>query len=112
MARSMGKRRYIMEIKFYHNPAEKIRLKQSAHDRSLSVIHDDFRDEGNHKTNGEIGRLTFELRADPPEREIKSLDELNLLLFKKEIQYLDLLDLLTIQALSPSRWQRFKDLFS
>jgi len=101
-----------MEIKFYHNPAEKIRHKQSAHDRGMSIIHDDFKDEGNHNTTGEIGRLTFDLIPDIPDRIIKSLDELNLLLFKKEIEYIELLDLLTIQALSPTRWQRFKAMFT
>jgi len=100
-----------MEVKFYHNPAEKLKLKQSAHDRGLSTIHDDFKDEGNHNTQGDIGRLSFDIKPDPPERVIKSLDELNLLLFKKEINYIELLDLLTIQAISPSRWERFKQLF-
>jgi len=101
-----------MEVKFYHNPAEKIRLKQSAHDRGMSTIHDDFLDERNHATNGDIGKLTFDVRADPIEREIKTLDELNLLLFKKRISHLELLDLLTLQALSLTRWQRFKAMFS
>jgi len=101
-----------MEVKFYHNPAEKLRHKQSARSRGMSVIHDDFLDEGNHATKGDIGKLTFDIVADPPDRVIKSLDELNLLLFKKKIRYIELLDLLTIQALSPSRWQRFKAMFT
>ena len=54
-----------MEVKFYHDPAEKSKLKQSANDRGLSTIHDDFRDEGNHHTTGEIGRLTFDIIPDP-----------------------------------------------
>jgi len=102
----------LREVKFYHNVEEKLKLKQSAHDRGMSTIHDDFLDEGNHTTKGDIGRLTFDIIPDPPEREIKSLDELNLLLFKKEIDYIELLDLLTIQALSLSRWERFKAMFT
>jgi len=103
-----------MEIKFYHNPEEKKRLKQSANSRRMSTIHDDFVDEGNHKTDGTKGRLTFDIKPDPPERIIKSDDELLLLLFKKQIEYLDLLDLLAIQALksTASRWQKFKLLFT
>jgi len=101
-----------MEVKFYHNQAEKFRLIQSAHDRGLTTKHEDFIDEGNHITNGETGRLTFHVQPEIPERVIKSLDELNLMLFKKKIPYIELLDLLTIQALSPSRWQRFKAMFT
>ena len=100
-----------MEVKFYHNPIEKKKLKQSAHSRGLSTIHDDFKDEGNHNTKGETGRLTFDIIIDPPERVIKSLDELNLLLFKKRIDYIELLDLLTLQAINPSRWENFKARF-
>jgi len=101
------------EVRYYHNPAEKIRLRQSAHDRGLSVIHDDFKDEGNHNTKGDIGRLTFDNHSQTVERIIKEHDELLLLLYKKRIEYVDLLDLLTTQALKDNmtRWQRFKDLF-
>jgi len=102
-----------MEVRFYHDPAEKRTLKQSAHSRGMQTIHDDFLDEGNHATNGDIGKLTFDFSPpDPPPRVIKTLDELNLLLFKKEIEYIELLDLLTIQALSLTRWQRFRAMFS
>ena len=100
-----------MEVKFYHNPEEKRKLKQSAHDRGLSTIRDEFFDERGHITNGEIGKLKFDIIPPIPEREIKSLDELNLLLFKKRIDYIELLDLLTLQAISPTRWQRFKEFF-
>jgi len=95
------------EVKFYDrdNFREWRRLKQSANDKGMSTIHDDFIDE-------KVGRLTFDIIPDPPERVIKSLDELNLLLYKKRISYEDLLDLLTIQALSPTRWERFKARFT
>jgi len=103
-----------MEVRFYHDSLEKRRLKRSANDRGMSTIHDDFLDEGNHITNGKIGKLTFEIKAGPAERIIKSDDELLLLLYKKRIEYIDLLDLLTIQALKDhdTRWNKFKRLFS
>jgi len=96
-----------MEQRIYDfdNPIEKKRFKQSAHDRGLVTIHDDF-------ISDRQGKLSFDVKPITPERVIKSLDELNLLLFKKEISHLELLDLLTIQALSPSRWTRFKAMFT
>lgn len=102
-----------MEVKFYNDPSEKRKLKRSANDRGMSTIHDDFLDERNHRTDGRAGKLTFGVKVNPPDRIIKSDDELLLLLYKKRINYLDLLDLLTLQALKDhaTRWQKFKALF-
>jgi len=94
-----------MTIKFYSSLKQKRDLKFQAHSKGQSTIHDDFISDNHNE-----GKLTFGIKPNPPERVIKSLDELNLLLFKKEIEYEDLLDLLTIQALMEDnkRWNRFK----
>lgn len=95
-----------MEIEIYDrdNPLQKKRLIQSAHDRGLSTLHDDY-------ISDTQGKLFFNVRPIPVERVIKSIDELNLLLFKKRISYIELLDLLTLQAISPTRWESFKARF-
>lgn len=102
-----------MRVEFYDSEIEKRQLKIDAHSRGESTIHIDFIDRQGKQTDGTQGRLTFDIKVDPPERVIKENDELLLLLFKKEIDYIDLLDLLAIQALksTASRWQKFRALF-
>lgn len=103
-----------MRIKYYTTLAEKRQLKIDAHSRRESTIHDDFVDQQGIQTDGTQGRLSFDIKPTQPDRVIKSDDELLLLLFKKRIAYIDLLDLLTIQALKDhaSRWEKFKRLFT
>jgi len=100
-------------IKYYNDLNHRKQLILDGRSRGESVIHDDFIDKQGRSTDGKAGRLTLEIIPDPAERVIKSLDELNLLLFKKEIKYIELLDLLTIQALMEDnkRWNRFKARF-
>jgi len=99
-------------IKYYRDLNQKRQLVLDAKSRGETLMHTDFIDISGRKTKGENGRLTFEVLPPTLPYEIKSLDELNLLLFKKEISFTELLDLLTIQALSPTRWQRFKAMFT
>jgi len=99
-------------IRYYRDKAEKKKIINDVESTGLLVQHIDYVNEKGKATNGDSGRLTFEIEQPIPERVIKSLDELNLLLFKKRIDFIELLDLLTIQALSPTRWERFKARFS
>jgi len=100
-----------MTEKYYKTKHERTELIKRFKILGKSMLHDDFLDENNNSTDGKSGRLTFGHFPPIPERVIKSLDELNLLLFKKEISYIELLDLLTLQAISPTRWERFRALF-
>jgi len=103
-----------MRVNFYDTPQRKRQLINDSRSRGETIIHDDFINSRGQITDGRSGKLTSEILPDPPDRVIKSLDELNLLLFKKEIVYIELLDLLTIQALKDmnSRWSRFRAMFT
>lgn len=53
-----------MIIKYYSNKIEWKKLKKEANDRGESTIHDDFLDVNNNPTNGQSGKLTFEIIPD------------------------------------------------
>jgi len=103
-----------MRTEFYHSPQQKQQKKNDARSRGESTIHDDFIDRQGNQTRGDIGRLTFDVKPDPPPRTIKTHDELLLAFYKKEIKYLDLLDLLVMEHLTDhaSKWTRFKGMFN
>jgi len=102
-----------MTIKFYTDKAQRKQLLLDGRNRGENMLHDDFINKQGNATDGTSGKLTFEIVGNVPERVIKSNDELNLLLYKKEIRYDDLLDLLTIQALklNATRWEKFRAAF-
>jgi len=102
-----------MRVIYYNSLQQKQDAKDAAVLRGESTIHDDFHDISMQPTNGTRGKLTFDRKPDPRPRQIKGLNELNQLLKDKEIKYIDLLDLLEIQALklNSTRWENFKALF-
>lgn len=55
-----------MTIKYYNTLAEKRQLKIDAYSRKESTIHDDFIDKQNNLTDGSMGKLTFDIKPDPP----------------------------------------------
>jgi len=102
-----------MRVSYYNSPAQRLEQKRAANQRGESTIHDDFINISMQATNGQSGRLTFDKRKSPEPRKIKGLNELNQLLKDKQLEYIDLLDLLEIQALklNSTRWENFKALF-
>jgi len=102
-----------MRVVFYNSPKQKLDAKEAANLRGESTKHNDFVNELGEETNGKTGRLTFWKKPKTPPRVIKGLNELNQRLKDKRIQYLELLDLLEIQALklNSTRWENFKALF-
>jgi len=103
-----------MRVNYYNSLEQKAEMKRSANLRGESTIHDDFINISMQKTDGTTGRLTFAKKPNPEPRKIKGLNELNQLLKDKNLEYIDLLDLLEIQALklNSTRWENFKALFS
>jgi len=65
-------------IIFYNSKTERKNIISDQHSRGRSLIHDDFILANGRVTRGNEGRLTFEVIPQPPDRVIKSLDELNL----------------------------------
>ena len=53
-------------IVFYSTPAERNQLKQDAHSIGESPLHDDFIDINGNPTNGNSGRLQFDVKVTPP----------------------------------------------
>jgi len=102
-----------MRVTYYNSHQQRDEAKRSAHARGETMIHDDFVNISMQNTDGRTGKLTFGIPPNSPPRSIKGLNELNQLLKDKEIEYEDLLDLLTIQALklNSTRWENFKALF-
>lgn len=102
-----------MRVIYYNSLIQMKEAKKSANLRGESTIHHDFVNISMQATDGKTGRLTFAKKKDPLPRKIKGLNELNQLLKDREIKYIDLLDLLVIQALklNTTRWQNFKGLF-
>ncbi len=54
-----------MRIEFYNNINQRDALKQSANNIGESTIHDDFVDSNGNATDGNSGRLTFDIIPDP-----------------------------------------------
>lgn len=97
--------------KYYDNKVERISLIKEQNRQGLSLIHDNFINKQGNRTDGKSGQLIFGTPKEEPERIIKTKEELNQLLFDKRITYLELLDLLVIQGLSSTRWEKFKAMF-
>jgi len=102
-----------MTVIYYNSIQQKKAIKLAGILRGESTIHDDFIDRLGQSTNGKSGRLTLGTIPDPLPRVKKGLNELNQRLKDKDLDYLDLLDLLEIQALklNSTRWENFKALF-
>ncbi len=102
-----------MRVTYYNSLQQKKDEKISANLRGESTIHDDFVNISMVRTDGTTGRLTFDVKPNPKPRAKKGLNELNQLLKDRDLQYVDLLDLLEIQALklNSTRWENFKALF-
>ena len=102
-----------MRVIYYNSLQQKKEAKIAANLRGESTIHDDFINISMQRTNGTTGRLKVAKKPDPKPRKIKGLNELNKGLKDKTLEYMDLLDLLEIQALkiSTTRWENFKALF-
>ncbi len=102
-----------MRVNYYNSLEQKAEMKRSATLRGESVLHDDFINISMMVTDGTSGRLTFIKKPNPTPRKRKGLNELNQLLKNRKLMYIDLLDLLEIQALklNSTRWENFKALF-
>ena len=102
-----------MRVIYYNSLQQKKEAKIAANLRGESTIHDDFINISMQKTDGTTGRLTFAVKPNPKPRVRLGLNELNKGLKDKTLEYIDLLDLLEIQALkiSTTRWENFKALF-
>ena len=102
-----------MRVIYYNSLQQKKEAKKAANLRGESTIHDDFINISMQRTDGTTGRLTFDKKPNAKPRKIKGLNELNRGLKDKSLDYIDLLDLLEIQALkiSTTRWENFKALF-
>ena len=102
-----------MKVIYYNSLQQKKEAKIAANLRGESTIHDDFINISMQVTDGTTGRLTFGKIPDAKPRVRLGLNELNKGLKDKTLQYIDLLDLLEIQALkiSTTRWENLKALF-
>ena len=98
-----------MKPAVYYNLNELKKLKNDIKSRGETIIHNDFISDNHNE-----GRLTYGIKNEFPVEKIKkSDDELLLLFYKKEIQYEDLLDFLTVQYLKDheTRWNKLKARF-
>jgi len=101
-----------MRVVFYNSLQQKRDAKDAAVLRGESTIHDDHVFQ-QLPTDGTKGKLTFDRKSDVIPRQKKGLNELNQSLKDKNIEYIELLDLLEKQALklNSTRWENFKALF-
>ena len=53
-------------VQFYNTPSQRNALKQSANNIGESTIHDDFVDSNGNPTDGNSGRLTFDVIIPTP----------------------------------------------
>jgi len=102
-----------MRVIYYNSLQQKKDAKIAANLRGESTLHDDFINISMQVTDGTTGRLTFDKKADPKPRKRLGLNELNQRLKDRNLEYIELLDLLEIQALklNSTRWENFKALF-
>ena len=102
-----------MRVIYYNSLQQKREAKIAANLRGESTIHDDFINISMIRTDGTTGRLTFGVKPNEKPRIKLGLNELNKRLKDRSLDYIDLLDLLEIQALkiSTTRWENFKSLF-